>query len=171
MKKLEYIDIDKIKLYENNPRYNYEAIDMVVKSINHCGYIAPIIVDEDYVILAGHTRYQALKRLDYSKVEVLIIYDLSDEQKRKYRLLDNRVAEFSMWDFSKLETELQLVDFGDFNFNFDDFIFKSNDEDNNFIEDDDMPEEVYDKKTEPDKPKLEKKKMLVCPHCGELIEL
>ena len=171
MKKLEYINIDKIKLYENNPRENYEAIDIIVQSIRQCGYIAPIIVDEDYIILAGHTRYQALKRLGYSKVEVLIIDGLSDEQKRKYRLLDNRTAEFSMWDFDKLETELQLVNFGDFNFNFDDFIFKVDDynKDNDFIEDDENITE--DKNNNNNKIKPTKKKFYKCPHCGKEFEV
>ena len=171
MKELKIIDINKIKQYNNNPRYNSEAIDMVVQSINQCGYIAPIIVDENYEILAGHTRYQALKRLGKSEIEVLIIYDLSEEQKKKYRLLDNRTAEFSTWDFDKLQTELNLIDFGDFNFDFDDCLFKPNIEENEeeYIEEEEI--NIEQKKEKSNKPKLEKKKMLVCPHCGELIEI
>lgn len=169
MKQLKTINIDNIKLYNNNPRENVEAIDPLVQSIKQCGYISPIIVDENYIILAGHTRYQALKRLGYSNVEVLIISDLTDEQKRKYRLLDNRVAEFSMWDFSKLETELKLVNFDDFNFNFDDFIFKADNynEDNNFIEDDEnITEDKNNNKIKPTK-----KKFYKCPHCGQEFEV
>lgn len=168
MKKLKKIRLDEIKQYENNPRTHGEAIEAVVQSIKQCGYIAPIIVDEDGVILAGHSRFQALKRLGEAEVEVLIVDELTDEQKKKYRLLDNRVAEFSEWDFDKLETELSLIDFGDFNFDFDDFIFKPIKEEYTYK--DDEADEVSQGKTE-EKQKLEKKKMLVCPHCGELIDI
>lgn len=105
--------------YENNPRKNDKAVDAVVESIKQCGYVAPIIVDEENVILAGHTRYKALVKLGRKEAEVVVRAGLSDEQKRKYRILDNKTNEFAEWDFSKLEEELAGLDFGDFNFEFD----------------------------------------------------
>lgn len=57
------ISLDKIKPYERNPRKNDEAVAAVMESIKQCTYVAPIIVDENNVILAGHTRYKALKKL------------------------------------------------------------------------------------------------------------
>lgn len=105
--------------YENNPRNNDKAVDAVVESIKQCGYVAPIIVDEENVILAGHTRYKALKKLGKTDVEVVVRAGLSDEQKRKYRILDNKTNEFADWDFDKLEEELAGLEFGGFDFGFD----------------------------------------------------
>ncbi|MBS6166413.1 MAG: ParB N-terminal domain-containing protein [Firmicutes bacterium] len=56
--------IDEIIPYPHNPRVNDQAVDAVAESIRQCGYIAPIIVDEEGVILAGHTRYKALKKIE-----------------------------------------------------------------------------------------------------------
>lgn len=105
--------------YENNPRNNDEAVDAVAESIRQCGYIAPIIVDENNVILAGHTRLKALKRLGIDKFPVGVKTGLTEEQKRKYRLLDNKTNEFASWDFEKLTEELEGLDFGDFDFQFE----------------------------------------------------
>ena len=67
--------LSELKPYENNPRINDEAVDDVAESIKQCSYIAPIIIDEDGVILAGHTRYKALKKLGYKECEVVIASD------------------------------------------------------------------------------------------------
>lgn len=104
--------------YENNPRKNDQAVDAVVESIKQCGYVAPIIVDEKNVILAGHTRYKALVKLGRKDVEVVVRAGLSDEQKRKYRILDNKTNELAEWDFEKLEKEMADLDFSDFSFDF-----------------------------------------------------
>ena len=97
--------------YPNNPRKNDQAVEAVMESIRQCGYVAPIIVDENNVILAGHTRYKALKRLGYETVHVLVKTGLTEEQKRKYRLLDNKTAELADWDYTLLEEELTGLDF------------------------------------------------------------
>ena len=102
-----------IKPYANNPRNNDSAVNAVMESIKQCEYIAPIIIDEDGVILAGHTRYKALKRLGWTEAECLVKEGLTEEQKRKYRLLDNKTNELASWDFELLETELDGLDFGD----------------------------------------------------------
>ena len=106
------LPVNKIKPYEKNPRKNDGAVEAVAESIKQCGYIAPIIVDEGNVILAGHTRLKALKKLGYKKVPVVIKEGLSEEQKRKYRLLDNKTNELAEWDFDLLEDELEGLDFG-----------------------------------------------------------
>lgn len=111
--------MDDIRQYENNPRVNDHAVDAVAESIRQCTYIAPIIVDEDHVILAGHTRYKALQKLSMDEAEVIIKTGLTEEQKRKYRLLDNKTAEFAEWDFDLLETELDGLEFDGFDFGFD----------------------------------------------------
>ena len=110
------LPLDKIKPYERNPRKNDEAVVAVMESIKQCTYVAPIIVDANNVILAGHTRYKALKKLGKTEAEVIVKSGLSDEQKRKYRLLDNKTAELASWDFDLLETELEGLDFEGFDF-------------------------------------------------------
>ena len=72
-KELLKMKLSDIVPYENNPRRNDQAVDAVKESIKQCDYIAPIIIDEDNVILAGHTRYKALKSLGRKEAEVLKI--------------------------------------------------------------------------------------------------
>lgn len=105
--------LSEIHPYERNPRHNGPAVDAVAESIQQCTYVAPIIVDEDGVILAGHTRYQALKKLKRKEAQVIVKAGLSEEQKRKYRLLDNKTAELADWDLDLLTEELEGLDFGD----------------------------------------------------------
>lgn len=104
--------LSELQPYQNNPRRNDDAVDAVAESIEQCGYIAPIIVDEDGVILAGHTRYKALKKLGYTEVDCVVKTGLTEEQKRKYRLLDNKTGELAEWDVDLLEMELDGLDFG-----------------------------------------------------------
>ena len=105
-----------IKPYENNPRNNDTAVDDVTESIRQCSYVAPIIIDEDGVILAGHTRYKALLKLGYDECNVIVVSGLTHEQKKKYRLYDNKTNEFSEWDQRKLIEELGNVDFESYDF-------------------------------------------------------
>lgn len=118
-KELKTVKLTEIKPYENNPRHNDNAVDAVKESIKQCEYIAPIIVDENMVILAGHTRLKALQTLDRKEAVVLIVSGLTSEQKRKYRLLDNKTNEFAGWDIDLLELELSDLDFDGFDFGFD----------------------------------------------------
>lgn len=115
---MEYIKrkLHEITPYENNPRINDEAVNDVIESIKQCGYIAPIVIDEDGVILAGHTRYKALTKLGYDECDVIIASNLTEEQKKKYRLYDNKTAEFASWDQKKLSEELSDVDFQGYDF-------------------------------------------------------
>lgn len=110
---LKIVPLDTIKLYKRNARKNDKAVDAVAESIRQCEYVAPIIVDEDNVILAGHTRLKALRTLGYAEAEVVVKPGLSEEQKRKYRLLDNKTSELAEWDYDLLAGELDGLDFGD----------------------------------------------------------
>ena len=114
--KLEMLKLADIRPYENNPRRNDDAVNAVAESIRQCTYVTPIIVDENHVILAGHTRYKALKALSYEQVPCLVCNGLSEEQKKKYRYLDNKTGEKATWDLMKLESELEGVDLEGFDF-------------------------------------------------------
>jgi site-specific DNA-methyltransferase (adenine-specific) len=114
---LKKLPLKNIVPYPDNPRKNDGAVDAVAESIKQCQYITPIVVDEDMVILAGHTRYKALKKLGRTEAEVIIKEGLTEEQKRKYRLLDNKTNEFADWDFDLLADELDGLDFDGFDFN------------------------------------------------------
>lgn len=152
---LKTVDINDIIPYENNPRHNDDAVEAVAESIKQCEYIAPIIVDENMVILAGHTRHKALQLLGKENVEVMVIEGLTKNQKKKYRLLDNKTNEFAGWDFDQLSKELKELDFGEFDFGF--ILPDEMDIDSLF----DDPIEEVDKK----------KKTIKCPNCGEEIEI
>lgn len=114
--KLQKIKLTDIKPYENNPRKNDDAVNAVAESIRQCSYITPIIVDEDYVIIAGHTRYKALMALGETDAECLVCDGLTEEQKKKYRFLDNKTGEKAAWDLMKLEVELEGLDLEGFDF-------------------------------------------------------
>lgn len=111
VKSMTTLPIEQIKPYENNPRLNDDAVEAVRKSMEQCGYIAPIVVDENGVVLAGHTRLKALQEMGAKECEVLEVAGLSDDEKRKYRLLDNKTGELALWDFDKLAEELEGLDF------------------------------------------------------------
>ena len=118
-KKLKTLKLSEVIPYENNPRINDSAVEAVKESIKQCEYIAPIIVDENNIILAGHTRLKAMQELGKDKVEVMQVSGLTEQQKRKYRLLDNKTNELAMWDFNLLALEIEDLDFNGFDFGFD----------------------------------------------------
>lgn len=104
--------------YERNPRVNDNAVDKVANSIREFGFKSPIIIDEHNVIICGHTRLKAAKKLGLKEVPVIVARDLTDEQIKAYRLVDNKVSELAEWDADLLETEMSGLpyDFGEFGF-------------------------------------------------------
>ena len=114
------LPLDQIKPYENNPRNNKAAIKQVVESIRRNGYGSPIVVDRDYVIIAGHSRYEALKQLKYKEAGVMVM-DIPKEVADRLRIEDNRTSEYSRWDWEKLDEELRKFDIEFRELNFPDF--------------------------------------------------
>jgi len=105
--KTAVLPIDDVKPYWRNPRrIPPEAVQAVKESIERYGYQQPIVVDNEHVIVVGHTRHAALKEMGVSEIEVYVT-DLPDEKVREYRLVDNRTSELSQWDHSALVMELR----------------------------------------------------------------
>lgn len=122
MKELKWEPIKSIRPYEKNPRRNDEAVDAVAASIREFGWQQPIVVDKDGVIIAGHTRYKAAKKLKCDTVPVVVADDLTEDQVKAYRLSDNKTGELAEWDTALLGEELaELADFDMEQFGFDFF--------------------------------------------------
>lgn len=152
------VDVAKVIPYDKNPRNNESAVKMVADSINEFGFKVPIVVDDNNVIVAGHTRYLAALELGLKKIPVVVAKDLTEDQIKAYRLADNKTGEMAKWDFVALDEELQKiqeVDMEKYEMRVDSFA--------------DFFEEV-----EPDGEEKEhrqvKKKKYTCPYCGELVE-
>ena len=103
------IALKDLKPYKNNPRKNDDAVKYVAESIKEFGFKVPIVIDKNNVIVAGHTRYKAAKKLKMSEVPCIIADDLTDEQIKAFRLADNKVAEKAEWDFDLLNAELDDI--------------------------------------------------------------
>ena len=101
--------IDSLIEYEDNPRQNEEAVTKVADSIQEFGFKVPIVVDEDSVILAGHTRLKAARLLGLNKVPVHVATDLTEEQRNAFRIMDNKSSEAADWDNELLSKEFQKL--------------------------------------------------------------
>lgn len=133
------LSVDELIPYENNPRKNDEAVDKVALSISAFGFKVPIVIDANKVIVTGHTRLKAAKKLGMKTVPCIMADDLTDEQIKAFRLADNKVAEFSEWDEEKLMKELEAL--GDIDMSLYGFEFP---EDN----DDEGEDDTYTTKTD-----------------------
>lgn len=125
--KIELLEIEKIFPYINNPRKNKD-IDKIASSILEFGFQQPIVIDKNNVIIVGHSRYEASKKLGLNKVPVLKA-DLSEAQSKAYRIADNKLNELSDWDNELLSLELKELD----NLDYDKDILGFNENDYNFI--------------------------------------
>jgi len=113
---IEYLGIDGIKPYEKNPRKNKQAIEIVMKSIQEFGFKNPIILDKENVIVAGHTRLEAAKRLGLKEVPTIKAEELTKNQIKAFRIMDNKSAEYADWDYDLLMEEIEdLKEDEDFN--------------------------------------------------------
>ena len=138
------LGLEEIKPYEKNPRNNDNAVDAVAASIREFGFKVPIIIDKDNIIVAGHTRYKAAKKLGLKTVPCIKADDLTDEQVKAFRLADNKVAEKADWDFELLNEELETITMDMDQFGFD---LPEEETPTEIIEDDvpDVPEEPKSK--------------------------
>lgn len=147
-------NINELVPYEKNPRHNENAVQYVKESIRNFGFKVPIIIDKNNVIVAGHTRLLGAKELGLETVPCIIANDLTEEQIKAFRLADNKVAEYSSWDFELLDEELGDIldiDMADLGF------LQTEDIDWAGVED--LSETTYEKP---------EKDMLECPHCHHI---
>ena len=177
--KIVNVKITELKAYENNPRrISDKAIDVVANSIREFDFKVPCIVTSDNVIVAGHTRVQAAQKLGLKEVPCVIADDLSPEQIKAFRLIDNKSSELTGWDFEKLDLELEELS----DFNIGDFGFE--------IKNDDIDISQFFTRTE-DTPKVSKEVsieesneidetnetnnnnevFITCPECGAKIKI
>ncbi len=103
------LPISELKPYERNPRKNNNAVDAVANSIRTFGFKVPIVIDADNVIVCGHTRYKAALKLGLDSVPCIVADDLSPEQVKAFRLVDNKTAELAEWDGALLADELKSL--------------------------------------------------------------
>ena len=121
--KVKEILIKDLKMYENNPRNNDQAVDEVAESIKNYGFKVPMVIDKDNVIVCGHTRYKACLKLGIEKVPCIVADDLTPEQIAQFRLVENKTSELAKWDYELLDEELKKlkdVDMTDFGFDMSD---------------------------------------------------
>ena len=196
MQKLEIknIALSELKAYENNPRrITEEAVNAVASSIKEFGFKVPIIIDTQNVIVAGHTRVKAAEKLGLIEVPCIIADDLTPEQIKAFRLIDNKTSELSGWDFEKLDLELEelkldfdMNDFG-FDINFDEdevdpsSFFTRVDPVNTLSSQDQSKNQTQSQLEEQsaagiitkegEEREEEEEKFIICPECGARIEI
>lgn len=153
-------DLNQIKPYKKNAKKHDEAqIKNVMQSIKEFGIVQPIVVDRDNVIIIGHCRYEALKKLGVKTLtdKELIVLDVDEKEAERLRLLDNKLNE-SEWDIEMLKELVPDFDFSEYEIDFN-LPQEINEEDlNDFFEE-----------APPKKDKEPKK--VQCPHCGEWFEI
>ena len=157
--KIIHRKVADLKCYENNPRNNEKAVKKVVESIDKFGFLVPIIIDKNNIIVAGETRLKAAKLLELVEVPCVIAENLNDEQIRAFRLIENKTSEFATWDFDKLREEMSAIDIDISAFEFPDLSdIKLDVSDEDFLQDTEIVKE-------------KKNKIVTCPNCGEEFEI
>lgn len=107
--KVVNVPVDEIVPYENNPRVNEGAVEQLARIIEQFGFRNPAVLNKDKVIIEGHTRLLAVKKLGWQTMPCIIATDLTPEQEQALRIADNKVSEIAEWDESKLKIELAAL--------------------------------------------------------------
>lgn len=147
-REVQYCSPEELIPYEKNPRDNRLAIDDVVRSIEEYGFTNPILVNEEKVILAGHTRREAAILAGLEKVPYIVVDGLTEAQQKAYRLADNKLSELSIWDEDLLKEELENLLDEDYDLSLTGF---SDVDLTDFLKDEDDLEDI-----EPEEPKEKK---------------
>lgn len=164
-----FISISELKPYPNNARQHpAEQINKIVNSINEFGFITPVIIDENNMILVGHGRTEAAKIAGLDKVPFRRVTNLSDDQKRAYILADNKLSDLAEWDEGLLMEELEKIDLDMSAFGFDDFEMDF-DEPEREIHEDEIPEAPEEAKAKIGDIYQLGKHRLVCGDCTDAL--
>ena len=156
---ITYMALEELIPYEkNNKIHDENQIKKIARSIREIGFRAPILVDENNVILAGHWRLEGAKRAKLKEVPVIKYTDLTEEQKKKYRILDNRLGDLAEYDLDALKEELSSLDAEWINEMFNEFDLGLNDEDK------------WDEDTEDDVPEVDEEEETIVQQ-GDIFEL
>ena len=155
--KVQEVSISLLRPYENNAKiHGKDQIEKLKSSIQEFGFLTPCLIDQDYNLIAGHGRVIAADELGLKEVPCVFIEGLTEEQRKAYILIDNRLAELAGWDYGLLDQELDGIEEIDMSqYGFD--TLESN------IDFDDFFATPDEKEREP--------KKIQCPHCGEWFEL
>ena len=117
---IKMMKLEQLKPYENNPRFNDNAVEYVANSIKKFGFKVPLVIDKNNVIVTGHTRYKASMELGLKEVPCIIADDLSEKQIQAFRIADNKTNDMAEWNDDLLSIELKDVmediDMTDFGF-------------------------------------------------------
>lgn len=143
---IKMVKIDDIVPYENNAKkHPDDQVEHIANSIKEFGFRQPLVIDQNNVVVIGHGRLLAAKRLGMEEVPVLYADGLTDAQVKALRLADNKTNE-SEWDFSMLEAELNDLRI---DFNMSDFGFDLDDEDlqSGGVQEDEVPEPPVEPKS------------------------
>ena len=100
--------VNEIIPYWRNPRRNDVTVDALVERIQKSGFNVPIVIDKNGVVVKGHARLRAAKRLGMERVPVVVSYASEDVIKAD-RIADNKIQELSSWDFGKLDMEIDRL--------------------------------------------------------------
>lgn len=142
---IELRDIDSIRPYPGNPRLNDGAVDAVAASLKEFGFRQPVVVDADGVIVVGHTRWKAARKLGLTQVPVHVAKDLTSVQAKAYRIADNATAAIAEWDKELLPLELGQLEEMDFDLSLLGFdeeelgAFMSGEVEDGLVDPDDVP--------------------------------
>lgn len=125
--KIIYKKTEELIPYEKNPRKNEEAAKYVAKSIKDFGFLVPILITKDNIVVAGHTRLKAAKINNMANVPCVIADGLSNEKINAFRLIDNKSSEIAEWDNELLKEEVKdlldsIPNLDEYNFNIDDYV-------------------------------------------------
>lgn len=108
MLEVQEIELTRLHPWEDNPRFNDQAVNAVAESIRSFGFNVPILCDQNLTIVAGHTRWKAAQKLRMTAVPVIVI-EMTDAHRRAFSVADNKTAEIADWDFPKLRELLERL--------------------------------------------------------------
>lgn len=150
--------IDELVPYENNARINDKAVDIVANSISSFGFKNPCIIDKNNIIVAGHTRVLACKKLGIDKVPCIVADDLTEEQIKAFRIADNSSAQIAEWDLDKLQEEIQNLNFNFYELGLQEQLDEIS---NNLLKQETTANDYGEQKLKENDTKFH-----ICPNCG-----